>query len=903
MRSFGPDHQVVRVSIGGIEVAEVDFVGTFYEDYDTRPITVDVATAVTVTFAGLNPEGGDNTGFIDNVRLEPIAEWSASATWGGVIPGSSNPVTIPQGVEVAVRGTGNVAKTISVAGELLATNREATLRAQWVMVSGLGSRFEVGRKATPFEEDFTLTLTATPSSTPMGMAGTKFLAAMMGGTLNLHGRPKVSWTKLDMTSNPTDTFLTVKDPVNWEPGDEIVIAGSTHQRSTIPPSGLPNYVDYAEKKQILSVTPNGLGITLDTTTFGAMVHRHHGGAPQTYTSPQGATWVLDQRAEVGLLSHNVKVQGNNASETDEFGGHVMVMRPSGVSSYGKAYISNVELYRMGQKQVLGRYPMHWHMMLGVAVGQYFTDCSVHRSYNRAITIHGTDFVTVARNVVYDTVGHAVFLEDGSEQFNKINDNLVLSTVKPAPGDEMLPSDNELEQLQNRTPSSFWITNPANEITGNVAAGTEGTGFWFIFPFVPMGLSQTDPEAANYFTGRQPHLTDLGVFDGNVCHSSGSGFDVNDSIWFSIPPNPQHPNHSIRTNVAWRPTTPAVLTNFTVYGCDMGTYAGTGDGDVTSDNYVIADNNENIRLAAYHTVRNSVVIAGTGNVAFAGGGQRAYVVYDGAGRMEDDYIVDFDKPSTWAIQGAGAATLHPNHLFSGMTYRYTTGNTLPTVSFEDFASAVNPNGTPVNPDCFDSQNLADPRKWGMAVRDLDGSVWGTPGSTIIGNHPLQYIPGADITPPNAPSAFGKLSPFRFGHLRILHPGFNPLQLPTVYMKREPNGALGFPGTVAFEYCFKTDIHKQWPVIVQNDFVYTVNWNLPLPMDEIIVTLDDVEIQDTAIVILKDIGGQANLTVTGATQVTNVLALRTATVTSYLILGNDLILRYVGVDKIENVTMEW
>ena len=36
-------------------------------------------------------------------------------------------------------------------------------------------------------------------------------------------------------------------------------------------------------------------------------------------------------------------------------------------------------------------------------------------------------------------------------------------------------------VENRTPASYWITNPQNTFEDNVAAGTEGTGFWFALP--------------------------------------------------------------------------------------------------------------------------------------------------------------------------------------------------------------------------------------------------------------------------------------------------------------------------------------------------------------------------------------------------------------------------------------
>lgn len=884
LQAGGPDQQVVRVSIDGVVVSETEFVDGNYQEVVARPFTVSTAATLNVVIEGLV---AGQTALIDEVLLEPIAEWNDPATWGGCVPYNGTNVVIPADVTVAVTGTCR-AKTTTVNGELIAGNVNTSLFTKWLLVSGVDALFQVGTADLPFQEKFTLTLTASPSDPAAPMGGKKGLVAGNGGTLDLHGQQKISWTQLAANAINMDTSITTVDSVDWNDGDLFVIASSRHQQST--DTGVPNYIDEAEVKQVGSVSGNV--VTLDTSVYGDIDYSHYGGAPQTLTSPDGQSWTLDQRAEVGLLTHNVKVRGNANSEPTKFGGHIMIMRgPSDIG--GHAYISHVELHRMGQQQELGRYPMHWHVMLDQAVGQYFTDCSVHRTYNRAITIHGTDFVDVSRNVAYDNEGHAVFLEDGSEQFNTITDNLVLTTRKPIDGEEMLPSDNELEELQNRSPASFWITNPNNTITGNVAAGTEGTGFWFILPLAVMDLSAGEAYFQN--PPRIPYQTELGVFADNVAHSCGSGFDVNDSIWIGF--EPTHPDHSIRTNVGWDPGVVTTLERMTIYGCDMGLYAGIGNEQIHFNDFVIADNNQNVRLAAYHTVKNSAVLANSGNVVWGGGGRNGYVVYDGAGRMRDCYMEGFDFGGGTPFLAAGGATLHPNHLFSGMTYSHAT---LPKMSFGNYAAAVTSSGVPVNPDYFDAQNLANPRKWGQALRDEDGSLWGISGTTVIGNHPFMHIAAADITPAGVPSTNAKLSPFRFGHLRIIHPGINPGSLPDVFVTRE---ALGTYPSFMYENRFQTDKHKQQPVIVQDNFKYRVRWSLPLQMSSIDVTLDDVELQDTLYVTLEDIGGQANLNVNQAVQVFTGTALRNATVTSYLIAGSDVIIKYADVAKKRTVQLDW
>jgi hypothetical protein len=49
--------------------------------------------------------------------------------------------------------------------------------------------------------------------------------------------------------------------------------------------------------------------------------------------------------------------------------------------------------------------------MGLSPESYFKDNSVHDSYFRCYTIHGTSNVTVARNVAFRTTGHCYYLED------------------------------------------------------------------------------------------------------------------------------------------------------------------------------------------------------------------------------------------------------------------------------------------------------------------------------------------------------------------------------------------------------------------------------------------------------------------------------------------------------------
>ena len=62
--------------------------------------------------------------------------------------------------------------------------------------------------------------------------------------------------------------------------------------------------------------------------------------------------------------------------------------------------------------------------------------SIHDSYSRFVTVHGTHEAIVQDNVGYNCVGHGFFLEDGYETENKLIGNLGIM-VKPG---IILPSE-------------------------------------------------------------------------------------------------------------------------------------------------------------------------------------------------------------------------------------------------------------------------------------------------------------------------------------------------------------------------------------------------------------------------------------------------------------------------------
>uniref|UniRef100_A0A8C5V5C2 hyaluronoglucosaminidase n=1 Tax=Microcebus murinus TaxID=30608 RepID=A0A8C5V5C2_MICMU len=246
---------------------------------------------------------------------------------------------------------------------------------------------------------------------------------------------------------------------------------------------------------------------------------------------------VDMRAEVGILTRNVVIQGEMEDscyaenqcqffDYDTFGGHVMIKK-----NFTSVHLSYVELRHMGQQQ-LGRYPLHFHLCGDVDYkGGYrhaaFVDgLSIHHSFSRCITVHGTNGLLIKDTIGFDTLGHCFFLEDGVEQRNTLFHNLGLLT-KPG---TLLPTDRNNSMciairdkvFGNYVPvpstdcmavSTFWIAHPNNNLINNAAAGSQDAGIWYLFHKEPTG------ESSGLQLLAKPELTPLGIFYNNRVHSN------------------------------------------------------------------------------------------------------------------------------------------------------------------------------------------------------------------------------------------------------------------------------------------------------------------------------------------------------------------------------------------------
>ena len=139
-------------------------------------------------------------------------------------------------------------------------------------------------------------------------------------------------------------------------------------------------------------------------------------------------------------------------------------------------IENLQLEDVGQAFLLGKYPIHYHM-IGRVTNSYVKNNAIMRSYNRGTTLHGVKYLRVERNCIWDAMGHTIFVEDGAETKNYIAYNVVAGTK---PSFSLLNTD--------QTPGNFWITHPDNIFVGNRAAGSVNYGYWMDYQDTAIGPS-------------------------------------------------------------------------------------------------------------------------------------------------------------------------------------------------------------------------------------------------------------------------------------------------------------------------------------------------------------------------------------------------------------------------------
>jgi len=298
-------------------------------------------------------------------------------------------------------------------GHVIFDRKDVHLQAKNILIMNNGS-LQVGTEAQPFEHKAQITLHGHVRSTEIPVYGAKSIS-LRTGYLGLHGlHIKNTWTKLAKTVEPGETQMEVTlSASDWKVGSEIVIASTSKSM---------------RENEVLHIT--GISNGGKTIAFKPALKYKHVAITQTIEGR-----IIETAAEIGLLSRNVVVRGSFHDEwdreieacpkefdpdqfqaqtcfegrygeergSDQFGVQIIIHSDRKNLGLAVAHFNHIEVTHAGQAFRIGRYPIHFHME-GDVHESYVKGCAIHRSFNRAVTMHGVHNLVVERNVIYDILG-------------------------------------------------------------------------------------------------------------------------------------------------------------------------------------------------------------------------------------------------------------------------------------------------------------------------------------------------------------------------------------------------------------------------------------------------------------------------------------------------------------------
>ena len=383
-----------------------------------------------------------------------IDRWSSPYTWGcnddSCKPKAGEIIVIPKDQVILLdESTPHLAVLIIDGGHMIWDRQDGLeLHMDYGIVNSGGS-FSIGTEEEPFcSGNALIKLYGHQRSINLPIYGAKVFAVRFG-TFDVHGCPiTTTWTELDETAEVGDDELVLTHPVvdDWKPGNEIIIAAT---------GDITNF-HRSEKRTIVSVSSDGYKVKIDKPVEYRHISVCNNG-PDNNGLGFGWAGEICMRAEVGLLTRNVKMTGNKNEEfeedlaecelgiggqgdlsdgpqtcfqnrfghetgSDQFGSVLFLHKPD------HAKIEFMEVTHAGQAFNLARYPIHFHTP-GSLPTSYVRGCAIHNTFNRALTLHGVHDITVEFNVIYNVMGLAFFLEDAVEENNVLRYNLGIMNKK------------------------------------------------------------------------------------------------------------------------------------------------------------------------------------------------------------------------------------------------------------------------------------------------------------------------------------------------------------------------------------------------------------------------------------------------------------------------------------------
>ncbi|MBZ3876694.1 Fibrocystin-L [Sciurus carolinensis] len=297
--------------------------------------------------------------------------------------------------------------------------RRVVLNATYISVQG--GRLIGGWEDNPFNGELQIVLRGNHSTPEWALPegpnqGAKVLGVF--GELDLHGLPhSIYKTKLSETAEAGSKVLSLKEAVDWQEGEDIVITTTSYD------------LYQTETRRIVKILHgNKILILNDSLSYTHLAERYQ--VPET-----GQSYSL--AADVGILSRNIKVVGEDYPgwAKDSFGARILVSSFTGnmMTFQGNARISNVEFYHSGQEGFRDSTDPRYAVTF-LNLGQiedhgssYIRGCAFHHGFSPAIGVFGTDGLDIDDNIIHFTVGEGIRIWGDA---NRVRGNLVALSVWP-----------------------------------------------------------------------------------------------------------------------------------------------------------------------------------------------------------------------------------------------------------------------------------------------------------------------------------------------------------------------------------------------------------------------------------------------------------------------------------------
>lgn len=768
-----------------------------------------------------------------------------------------------------------------------------------------GGTFQCGTSANPYNKKLIISL-KNSGLDPKVNPGQRGIIVESGGKINLTGNRKNSgWYKINDTLNAGEQTLTVAygaladanasslrgaqpmmPTIPWSVGDQIVVG--------------PTGYNYAEAEKFTITAVNGNQITLDHPALYT-----HWGENQTIHSRVLGIFNLDERAEVANLNRNILIRPDESTAlidegilpTSQIGGHIMVHLG------GQAYIDSIELSRMGQAGVMGRYPFHWHWAADVN-GQYIKNSSIHNSFQRCVTVHRTHSALIQNNVCYNFKGHGYFLEDGNEINNKIIGNLAMKAIAPSTAKLLLASDDVrigYSESQGRFPSvsGFWISNPKNIVKHNSVSGSIGTGFWMAFDDVV--------KDTNGVVIAQPQKEFTLEFNYNTAHAAKVGITWDGAPGWENANNPNNPDDIKPFMAHYEPlNVPTFYGNKAYKNYQTGIYF-RGD-SVIFKNSIIADNGVNFWVSYNAIVRDSVFIGRTDNTS-SGIDHDFYAIfndrmrktgmllYDGPFEIHHSDFIDFStSPESYNVNGNNKNTTVIPFIATGGTNKFINVTS-------DLYFAPEPYNR-MHLESETERQYAAFLLGNSTVRDLDGSLAGTAGSpkVLVGKRSLGITNYSGCTDGGTTFAQFKICPANYteGSFNFMRWDSWPGAWSTPFITRRSDGALNFEKNEWSMFPSQFANNNVFALVPNQNFTYEILPYYQYETDRaynVKPTFDsNFETRNVNVPVVKMVAYGNNCKLEdGAIQVTSLNALKAQTATSYFTQGKDFYVRVFPHNK--------